>query len=122
MADCRVRRSFLAAAIALLLVLTVVGASSAAVVVRGIRTSTGRNVWRPRIVDIARGQVVRWRAVEGAHTVTAYGGNWSYNVTLSQGEATSRRFRRLGTFRFRCTFHSTLSGGVCSGMCGRVDV
>ena len=27
-----------------------------------------------------------------------------------------------GTFLFRCTLHSYVSGGVCHGMCGRVVV
>jgi plastocyanin len=107
---------------ALVLVLAIAGAASGAVLVRGIRTDSGRNVWRPRIVDIARGQTVKWKAVEGTHTVTAYGGNWSKNVTLSQGEATTKTFNNNGTYRFRCTLHSTLSNGTCNGMCGKVVV
>lgn len=109
-------------ALAALLVLAIAGSASGAVLVRGLVTDSGRNVWRPRLVDIARGQTVKWKAVEGAHTVTAYGGNWSKNVTLSQGETTKRTFRTRGTYRFRCTFHSTLSKGQCSGMCGKVVV
>jgi plastocyanin len=108
--------------VALVLVLAIAGAASGAVLVRGLRTDTGANVWRPRRVNIAVDQVVKWKAVEGSHTVTAYGGNWSKNVTLSQGETTTKRFGSAGTYKFRCTFHSTLTNGTCSGMCGKVLV
>ena len=79
--------------------------------------------WRPPSVNIDRGDRVRWRYVSGSHhTVTAYGGGWSYNRQLHPGTSVSRRFRHRGIFKFRCTIHSTLSGGNCSGMCGRVRV
>jgi plastocyanin len=57
-----------------------------------------------------------------SHTVTAYGGNWDYNKTLSSGETVTKRFRRTGLFKFRCRFHSTLENGVCKNMCGKVRV
>ena len=107
---------------ALVLVLTIAGMASGAVLVRGLRTDAGRDVWRPKRVDIAVGQTVKWKSVEGSHTVTAYGGNWSKNVILTQGETTRRTFNSAGTYKFRCTFHSTLSNGSCSGMCGKVLV
>jgi plastocyanin len=118
----RSRRSWLVIVLTGALIVTIAAAASGAVLVRGLRKDAGRDVWRPKRVDIARGQTVKWKAVEGAHTVTAYGGNWSYNVTLSQGQATTRQFNNNGTYKFRCTFHSTLSSGTCSGMCGRVLV
>jgi len=118
----RSRRSWLVFVLAGAIVVAVAAAALGAVLVRGLRTDDGRNVWRPRRVDITAGQVVKWKAVEGSHTVTAYGGNWSKDVTLSQGETTRKRFNDEGTYKFRCTFHSTLSSGVCSGMCGKVLV
>lgn len=118
----RSRRSWLVIVLTAALIVTIAAAASGAVLVRGLRTDAGREVWRPKRVDIAAGQTVKWKAVEGAHTVTAYGGNWSKNVTLSQGETTTRTFNNPGSYRFRCTFHSTLSGGNCSGMCGKVVV
>ena len=54
--------------------------------------------------------------------VTAYKGNRNKNVTLSQGQTTSFTFNNAGVYKFRCTIHSTLSNGVCSGMCGKVVV
>lgn len=78
--------------------------------------------WSPATVRISRGDVIKWRAVSGTHTVSAYGANWSFNEDLSTGDVQRRTFRRAGTFRFRCMFHSTLTNGHCSGMCGKVVV
>ena len=107
---------------AVVFVLMIATAASGAVLVRGLRTDDGRNIWRPRKVDVDVGQTVKWKAVEGNHTVTAYGGNWSKDVTLAQGETTTKTFNNPGRYKFRCRFHSTLSDGVCSGMCGKVVV
>ena len=78
--------------------------------------------WSPTIVRISTGDTIKWKAVSGTHTVTAYGGNWAFNHGLATGQVEDRRFRRAGTFRFRCTIHSTLTNGQCSGMCGKVVV
>ena len=86
-------------------------------VVRGVGTS-----WSPRIIRIASGTAIRWKAVSNSHTVTAYGGNWIFNRSLPQGSSIQRRFRTQGTFLFRCRIHSQLVNGVCQGMCGKVVV
>jgi plastocyanin len=78
--------------------------------------------WRPAKVRIDRGDRVRWRGVSGTHTVRAWGGNWSFSERLRQGESVKRRFRSRGTFRFFCSIHGSVGGGMCSGMCGRVRV
>ena len=78
--------------------------------------------WSPSTVRIATGDVVKWKAVVGTHTVTAYGGAWHLNESLNPGIPVTRRFAKAGTYKFRCTFHSTLSGATCSGMCGKVTV
>jgi plastocyanin len=78
--------------------------------------------WSPTRVTINAGQTVRWKAVSGTHTVTAYGGNWSKNTVLSAGETTRRTFTNTGVYKFLCTIHGNVSGGVCTGMCGRVRV
>jgi plastocyanin len=103
--------------------------ASAAVVVRAASTATapfGR--YRPKVTSIARGTRVVFRAISGTHSVTSSSANWSINRTIDVSAATtfpqqvSFRFANRGTYRFRCRFHSTLVGGVCSGMCGRVVV
>jgi plastocyanin len=92
-------------------------AQAAPVVIRGI----GQR-WSPTSVTISRGAVVKWRGVSKFHDVVAYGGNWSFHRTLPAGTSVKRRFRARGTFRFRCTFHSTLIGTSCNGMCGKIVV
>jgi plastocyanin len=106
--------------VALVASLTVAAAMPASALTARIRGSGTR--WRPSSVDIARGDRVRWIGVSGQHTVTAFGGNWRFNRSLPPGASVSRRFNTRGVFRFRCRFHSSLSGGMCSGMCGRVRV
>ncbi len=78
--------------------------------------------WSPTTVAISTGDTIKWKAVVGTHSVTAYGGNWRFNHDMLAGQSVHRIFRQAGTFRFRCTFHSTLTNGVCSGMCGKVVV
>jgi plastocyanin len=78
--------------------------------------------WRPSRVTIDRGEAVRWKAVFRTHVVKAYGGNWTFRQRLEEGESVRHRFRSGGTFRFFCTIHGSVSGGVCSGMCGKVRV
>jgi plastocyanin len=78
--------------------------------------------WSPTRVSIHVGQRVRWIAVSGNHTIHSYGGNWSYSRTLDQGTSRRRTFGSTGVFKFYCTIHGSVSGGICSGMCGRVRV
>ena len=80
------------------------------------------NFFDPARVSVQHGTRVVWRGACATHTVTAYGGNWSKDVTISQGQTTGKTFRQTGVFKFRCRIHSTLSDGVCTGMCGRVRV
>ena len=85
--------------------------------IRGSGTS-----WNPERVTIDPGDIVPWRSVSGTHTVTAFGGGWSKDTRIAAGESTRKTFNSAGTYKFRCTLHSTLSSGTCSGMCGRVRV
>ncbi|MGZ5214045.1 MAG: cupredoxin domain-containing protein [Actinomycetota bacterium] len=114
--------------LAAFLVVTAVATTGAAAKDRQAPTRATKTVraivthWSPTTVRISRGDTIKWRAVSGSHTVSAYGGNWAFNKQLSTGEVEDRTFRRAGTFRFRCTIHSTLTNGQCSGMCGKVVV
>jgi plastocyanin len=118
----------IALVLAAFLLVTAVATTGAAAKDRHAPTRTTKLVraivthWSPTTVRISRGDTIRWRAVSGTHTVTAYGGNWTFNKDLSTGDVENRTFRRAGTFRFRCTIHSTLTNGNCSGMCGKVVV
>ena len=84
-------------------------------------TTAARGI--PSKVAVTRGARVMWKnPTSVAHDVVAYGGNWSFSQTLSSGQSTSYVFSNAGTYLFRCTLHSYVSGGVCHGMCGRVVV
>ena len=89
-------------------------------------TARSTNTWGPSRIEINRGDTVRWSNPSSPiriHTVLAYGGNWSKNVRLNPGDATTQRFREAGTYKFRCQEHSTkLTGQPCTGMCGVVKV
>ena len=112
------RRPFLALALVSGLVLSFAGTAQAREVVRATD-----NQFRPARVSVSVGEKVLWRNTgNNAHTVTAYGGNWSKNSTIFSGERTSRTFAETGVYKYRCTFHSSLDGGQCNGMCGRVTV
>ena len=108
-------------AIALVTALASMPSASGATVIRGVSTSNGFR-WRPKITNVAKGTKVVWKAVSGTHTVTSYGGGWSKNTTINQGQTTSKTFSSAGTFKFYCTIHGNVSGGQCTGMCGKVVV
>jgi plastocyanin len=69
------------------------------------------NVFKPATVTVARGTRIRWvNRGDRSHTTTSNTGLW--NVTLDPGEAYARRFRKAGTFRYVCSFHSGMSGTI----------
>jgi plastocyanin len=96
-------------------------ADAVTVGVRGVFNGT-RYVWTPKVRSITRGTTVRWRAVEGSHTVKSRSANWTYFRNLSTGASVARTFNRRGTFRYYCTIHGHVSNGVCTGMCGSIVV
>ena len=100
-----------------------VGLLSAAVPAQALEVVRGDGArWRPARVAVSRGEAVRWRAVFRAHVVKSIGAKWSYRKSIAQGDSVRRVFRKRGRFRYYCTIHGTVSGGTCSGMCGRVVV
>jgi plastocyanin len=112
-------RSPFVAMVAVLMVLVM--AAAALAITKRVRATADRK-WRPRIVDIGRGDSVRWtNPTNRVHDVTAYGG-WSFSRVLSPGESAVRTFNSRGTFKYRCARHSGIVGGKCQGMCGRVVV
>ena len=112
------RRIGLIAPAVLALIMTLAPSAHATpVIIRGIGVR-----WSPTTVSVSRGTLVKWRGVRKFHDLRAYGRNWSFDVQLPVGVTVQRRFHSTGTFLFRCTYHSTLIGTRCSGMCGRVIV
>ena len=85
--------------------------------------ATDSRTWSPDFKHVPPGTKVIWKnPTTSSHTVTAYSSNWSKNTSLPAGERTSKRFKKKGTFKYRCTIHSTLVDGDCDGMCGVVHV
>ena len=81
--------------------------------------------WDPSSRTISKGDRIVWTNPTGKrHTVTAYGGTWTKSTTLDSGERTAKRFRRRGTYRYRCMVsgHSAINDGRCVGMCGQIVV
>jgi plastocyanin len=97
------------------------GAEAVTVGVRGILGTSGY-VWSPKAKTISKGTTVRWRSVQGSHTVKSRGANWSFFRSVPSGSAVKRTFRRAGVFKYYCTIHGSVANGVCSGMCGRIVV
>ena len=117
----RRRLTIIATAIVMMMAVFNEGSAGAASPIRAVKGTSGFH-WAPSTVHTAAGTRVVWKAVTGVHTVTAYGGRWKKNTTLSRGGTTSFTFRGRGVYRFRCRFHSVLANGVCRGMCGKVVV
>lgn len=114
------KRSFVLIA-ALVLVLGIAGAAMAASVTVKVGVN-GSNKFGPASKSINKGDKVVWKGVDGNHNVTAYSSNWSKSTTVNDGDTTSFTFRKTGVFKYRCTLHSNLSSGSCSGMCGKITV
>lgn len=69
--------------------------------------------------------VIVWKnPTDEPHDVSSYkkGKDWSFRTTLAPGESVSKRFRRQGSYYYRCRLHSTMDNGECSGMCGLIHV
>lgn len=89
-----------------------------------IRATAG-NEWNPAYQHVAPGTRVVWvnpERLDRTHHLVAYGRGWSKDEVLSPGERTGKRFRRVGTYKYRCRLHSHVQDGRCHGMCGVVHV
>lgn len=88
--------------------------------------ATAADEWNPSYQHVAPGTRVVWVNPERLgepHDMSAYGKNWSKSVLLEPGERTAKRFRKTGTFKYRCRLHSTKRRGEqCQGMCGVIHV
>ena len=72
---------------------------------------------------IGKGDTVKWRNRDNVgHNVVSTSTNWAYSAELAPGATTKKRFRKRGTFAYRCTYHSGIVDGKCQGMCGFVHV
>lgn len=84
-------------------------------------------LWRfePPEITVARGDRVRWKnPTPTDHHVAPYEGDWSEVLHLDSGGTATWRFRKTGTYRYRCDIqtHSEMVGGICVGQCGTIVV
>ncbi len=85
--------------------------------------ATASDQWKKVHTYIGKGDRVTWKNPDSEdHDVTAYGGGWKLSENLSPGESVKKRFKKKGTFRYRCQIHSGIVGGACKGMCGFIHV
>ena len=85
--------------------------------------ATASDTWKKVHTYIGKGDSVRWKNPDSeTHDLTAYGGGWTVKEQLAPGDTYKKRFRKKGTFRYRCVIHSGIVGGACKGMCGFVHV
>jgi plastocyanin len=121
----------------LILVLALVAGSLAiaapaanAVPTKTVKATTG-NGWQPQRVRLVRQNgkgIIKWTNPTGTpHDVRSLntGKNWTMspkNLETSSGNVVKRTFKKRGTYYFRCTRHSFLSGGKWTGMVGKVIV
>ncbi len=79
--------------------------------------------WSPTFKKVAKGTKIVWKnPTSFTHTVKSYRGHWLTKRILPPGAKTHKVLRKRGVYFFRCTIHSTLTNGVCSGMCGKIRV
>lgn len=82
----------------------------------------GKFVWSKDFISITKGDKVVWKnPTRRKHTVTFYEGA-AKNTTIGPGERTSKKFKSRGATYYRCTLHSEMNDGQCTGMCGHVHV
>lgn len=79
--------------------------------------------WRKVHTYIGKGDTVKWSNPTGdTHDINATSSNWSVGTVLAPGDRFKQRFRKRGTFSYRCERHSGIVDGACQGMCGFVHV
>ena len=85
--------------------------------------ATDNDTWSPAGKTVAKGTKVVWKnSADEAHNLASYKGAWSKSASLPEGGSTSFKFRKKGTFKYRCTIHSKMEGTKCDGMCGKIVV
>jgi len=85
--------------------------------------ATASDEWTPEIRRIEPGDRIVWKnPTEATHNIVGYGSNWSLDRWLYAGDTFSKRFPAKGTYRYRCSIHSSKQDGPCDGMCGVIRV
>jgi plastocyanin len=101
------RRSLAAAALAACVLLAPAGAAE-----RPQEVNIEFSAYGPAQLDILPGETVAWTNVSlRTHTVTSYDGLFDSDKIASGGHF-SYQFKEVGTYRYHCTIHPTITGEV----------
>lgn len=120
------RRAALLAAVAAL-ALAPAASQGAAVKIKAIAGSSGFE-FSPAKKSVVKGTAAKWVNNSGiVHHVAFYKKPAKSGVggfTLVPGDPVKRVMKKPGTYKYRCTFdnHSSVSDGICLGMCGQIKV
>ena len=71
--------------------------------------ATANNNWSPDFRHIYKGDRIVWKNPAGSgrpHNVVASSNNWNKSTMLDPGESTRKKFRRTGSYDYKCTIHS----------------
>jgi plastocyanin len=116
----------LAVALSLAVLLGAAQPVQAAFVVKSVYDSSAPYDYRfvPKTANVAAGTRVTWKSMSGVHNIVSISRNWSKDSVFSPGSPTSYTFNRSGTYRYRCSYHSSYNSTtkVCTGQCGRIVV
>ena len=117
------RRTIVLVALTMVTVLVVASLASAATFrVRAKFTDNGYR-WKPKTLEVPVQSKVVWKVIEGTHNVTSTSNNWSKSSgNIGPGGKTAFTYTKTGVFKYRCTLHSSVGSGKCTGMCGKVVV
>lgn len=71
--------------------------------------------FKPATTRITRGRSVTWRFLDGqyvAHNVRSYGTKRFKSSADRTAGTYTVRFRKSGTYRYRCTLHANMNGKI----------
>ncbi len=101
------------AVLGILLASLVTAAPAAEAVTTKTVAMTSSNTFFPKTVTVTRGTIVKWtnKSFFSTHTSTSNTGLWN-SGRVAPGASYSRTFKRSGTYRYHCSFHSGMTGKV----------
>jgi plastocyanin len=76
--------------------------------------SVQNNAFSPNSITVSVNSTVTWTNKDSyAHTVTSTGGNDTYDSgNINAGGTYTHKFTAAGTYNYKCTLHSGMSGTV----------
>jgi plastocyanin len=99
---------------AVLVALAVVPAAPASAGVTRTKVKIANYAFAPAVLTVPAGTKVTWTDRDNdAHNVTSTKGPQRFaSPTLTKGKSYSHTFRKVGTYRYVCTFHANMRATV----------